>query len=233
MLARLEVCSSETNLHEGSDNPLDARRAGYISVKTMSRGKLIVIEGLDRAGKSLQCTKLVANLQKEGRKVAKMNFPDRSTAIGKIINEYLANAKSEISDEAIHLLFSANRWEAKSKINKLLDEGVSLVVDRYCYSGIAFSAAKGMDFDWCRSCDVGLPKPDLVIFLDVDEKTASQRGGYGEERYETKEMQQKVRAQFNKLREPEWAWISANGSIDEVEAAISAVVSTVYSKGMQ
>lgn len=37
--------------------------------------------------------------------------------------------------------------------------------DRYAYSGVAFSAAKGLDVDWCKKTDSGLPKPDLVIFL--------------------------------------------------------------------
>lgn len=194
----------------------------------MSQGKFIVIEGLDRAGKSVQCTETVQNLEKLGHKVVKMNFPDRTTAIGKIINEYLANSKTDLSDEAIHLLFSANRWEAKKNIERILDSGVSIVCDRYCYSGIAFSSAKGMDFEWCKMCDRGLPQPDLVVFLDVDEATATQRGGYGKERYETKEMQQKVRNQFDKLREPQWAWISASGSIESVQESIMAAVLKIY-----
>lgn len=194
----------------------------------MTRGKFIVFEGLDRAGKSLQCAKTVENLEKMGHKAVKMNFPDRNTAIGKIINEYLANSKTDLSDEAIHLLFSANRWEAKKNIERILDSGVSIVCDRYCYSGIAFSSAKGMDFEWCKMCDKGLPRPDLVVFLDVDEATAVQRGGYGDERYETREMQQKVRSQFEKLREPQWAWISANGSIESVEESIMASIIKLY-----
>lgn len=72
-----------------------------------------------------------------------MNFPDRSTLVGGLINSYLTN-KNDFSDEGIHLLFTLNRWEAKSKMEKLLKEGISLIVDRYSYSGVAFSAAKGM-----------------------------------------------------------------------------------------
>lgn len=43
----------------------------------------------------------------------------------------------------IHLLFSANRWERAKNIIKTLEAGVTVIVDRYCYSGVAFSAAKG------------------------------------------------------------------------------------------
>jgi len=41
----------------------------------MPRGQLIVFEGLDRAGKSTQCTKLVADLQKDGLRVRHLRFP--------------------------------------------------------------------------------------------------------------------------------------------------------------
>lgn len=69
------------------------------------RGALIVIEGLDRSGKSTQVDRLVQHLQ-----ARHVKFPERSTAIGSMINEYLTR-KSEINDHAVHLLFSANRWE--------------------------------------------------------------------------------------------------------------------------
>ena len=49
-------------------------------------------------------------LNQEGIKAKMMRFPDRTTAIGSIINQYLTCAK-ELDDHAIHLLFSANRWE--------------------------------------------------------------------------------------------------------------------------
>ena len=53
-----------------------------------------------------------------------------------------------MDDRAIHLLFAANRWEAAANIRKKLAEGVTIVCDRYSYSGVAFTSAKpGMDLD--------------------------------------------------------------------------------------
>ena len=46
-----------------------------------------------------------------------------------------------------------------------------------------------MDLEWCRQPDRGLPRPDIVFFLDVSGEEAQKRGGYGEERYERKEFQ--------------------------------------------
>lgn len=48
-----------------------------------------------------------------------------------------------------------------------LNNGVNLVCDRYAHSGVAFTSAKGLNFDWCMACDRGLPKPDCIIYLDM------------------------------------------------------------------
>ena len=51
---------------------------------------------------------------------------------------------------------------------------MTIICDRYAFSGVAFSAAKpGLDFDWCRECDRGLPGPDAVIYLDLSVEDAA------------------------------------------------------------
>ena len=82
-----------------------------------------------------------------------------------------------------------------------LNSGTSVLVDRYAFSGVAFTAAKGLDLEWCKNPDRGLPKPDLVLQLDVDEETAKKRGGFGDERYEKVEFQRQVRKLYAQLRE--------------------------------
>ncbi len=54
------------------------------------------------------------------------------------------------------------------------------------YSGAAYTAAKeGMDFEWCKKCDEGLPKPDIVYFMDTSSVSMIRaRSGLGAERYE-------------------------------------------------
>ena len=80
----------------------------------------------------------------------------------------------------MHLLFSANRWENMSKISKVLESGTSIVCDRYWYSGVAYSMAKGMNGEWCSWPDKGLIQPDLVIYLKADPEVLSKRAQYGE-----------------------------------------------------
>ncbi|KAK4645221.1 Thymidylate kinase [Podospora bellae-mahoneyi] len=163
-----------------------------------TRGALIVLEGLDRSGKTTQVKLLEQRFVELGKSVKVMRFPDRTTPIGQMINSYLTS-QTTMSDHVIHLLFSANRWEAASLITSLLSHGTTVICDRYYYSGIVYSAAKHnplLPLSWARSPEVGLPRPDLVLFLDLDEQEAKKRGGWGGEVYEKAETQRRVRELF-------------------------------------
>uniref|UniRef100_H2YR03 Thymidylate kinase n=1 Tax=Ciona savignyi TaxID=51511 RepID=H2YR03_CIOSA len=193
------------------------------------RGALIILEGLDRSGKTTQCKKLLESLRSHQHKVKLIKFPDRTTETGKMIDSYLKQ-NMKIDDRAIHLLFSANRWEKRLEMLKDLEQGITLIVDRYAFSGVAFSSAKkGLELEWCKCPDRGLPKPDLVIFLNVSSSDAASRGGYGEERYENTEFQKTVANNFKRMWD-EWKVIDAGGSIDDVHQTIlNYVKSTMQS----
>ncbi|KAK9470744.1 thymidylate kinase-domain-containing protein [Dipodascopsis tothii] len=192
---------------------------------TLPRGRLILLEGLDRSGKTTQVARLVSHLNERGSAVAQ-KFPDRTTELGKTIDAYL-RAQQELSDEAIHLLFSANRWELAGWMREQLAAGVDVVLDRYVASGVCFSAAKGLDAAWCRAPDVGLPAPDITFFLDLDPAKAGERAGYGGERYEIGEFQTKVRGLFlETLAEmlPNVVVVDAGRDIETIAAELAAAV---------
>eukprot|EP01118_Nematostelium_gracile_P016757 TRINITY_DN7013_c0_g1_i2.p1 TRINITY_DN7013_c0_g1~~TRINITY_DN7013_c0_g1_i2.p1 ORF type:complete len:211 (+),score=68.77 TRINITY_DN7013_c0_g1_i2:72-704(+) len=204
----------------------------------MRRGAFIVFEGIDRCGKSTQALKLNEKLSKDGIKTQAMRFPNRESKLGTIINTYLTNKEFKLEDRAIHLLFSANRWEAKDQIEELLNNGTSLIVDRYAFSGVAFSAAKGLDVDWCKNPDVGLPAPDLVIYMQLTTEEAKKRGDYGLERYENLAFQEKVKDLYEKtLKDDTWQMIDASKSVEELESIIYAIakntIDTVGTKPIQ
>lgn len=90
-----------------------------------------------------------------------------------------------------------------------------------------------------RPTERGLPKPDLVIFLELDPEKAIDRSGYGEELYENVEFQRRVQRQFYALSESEsgsepgsepgseeesWVMIDASASVQDVHAQILAHV---------
>jgi len=194
------------------------------------RGSFIVLEGLDRSGKSTQAALLEARLKSAGSDVKLMKFPDRTTPIGKMIDSYL-RSQADLDDRAIHLLFSANRWELASTIEATLRAGTTIVCDRYAFSGIAFSFSKdaGLTYEWCRAPDVGLPAPDLTLFLDVAPDTVKARGGFGEERYEREDVQRRVKEAFERigeemgegiLREGAWVIVEADREKEQVAEII-------------
>jgi dTMP kinase len=209
-----------------------------------ARGTFIVIEGLDRSGKSTQVPRLVDRIQSVTTDASTsgsplvavpLKFPDRTTAIGKMIDAYL-RSESELDDHAIHLLFSANRWELAPTIEAMLASGTTVVADRYAFSGIAFSAQKSshlnLTYEWCRAPEIGLPAPDLTLFLDVKPEIAMQRGGYCEERYEKQEVQARVRQIFERIGKEigadRWVVIDAGQDRDKVADDIwNSVVSVL------
>merc|ERR1719510_2321157 len=161
-----------------------------------------------------------------------MRFPDRSTEIGKAIDAYLTG-QNELDDHVIHLLFSANRWERVEELKKALLNGTHVIVDRYAFSGVAFSAAKpGLSLDWCRQPDRGLPRPDMVCFLDVSGEEAKQRGGYGEERYENQEFQAAVRKNYHELFDDSyWKRVNTDGkTLDEVYQEVEKLAQDIIAR---
>jgi len=199
----------------------------------VARGALIVLEGGDKSGKSTQCRKLVENLMTKGIQAELWRYPERSTAIGKVISDYLEK-KIELEDHAIHLLFSANRWEFVPKMKTLLAKGVTLVIDRYAFSGAAFTGAKaGFCLDWCRSADVGLPAPDAVFYLTLNPDVAATRGDFGGERYEDTDFQKIVETNFSRLRDHSWRVVDASRTIEVIESdllqqAVSVIKSSQF-----
>uniref|UniRef100_A0A6V0IF02 Thymidylate kinase n=1 Tax=Zooxanthella nutricula TaxID=1333877 RepID=A0A6V0IF02_9DINO len=197
------------------------------------RGLFVVFEGLDRSGKSTQSRKLREHLQAvQGKDMVKwMCFPNRDTALGCLIDLYLRR-QIELPDGAIHLLFSANRWEMADAIVDDLNRGISVVCDRYAFSGVAYSAAKGLDFAWCQSPDRGLPLPDLVFFMRVDPQVGASRANFGDERYEDAGMQARVRDEFSNPRLHHgvpWHVVDGGREIEEIHMEIRGTASVASS----
>lgn len=191
------------------------------------RGAFIVFEGIDRSGKTTQVERVAGALAGEGRRVATMRFPDRASVLGTVIDAYLAGT-SEMNDRVAHLLFAANRWEAVPALEGALRAGTTVLVDRYSYSGIAYTAAKGYDPDWCAAPEAGLPRPDSVVYLDLPPGEAAKRAGYGAERYEELPFQTEVHALFARMVAAEgWFRCDATRPPDEITDELVAHVAEV------
>jgi dTMP kinase len=177
-----------------------------------ARGAFIVLEGLDRVGKSTVATKLVEHLERLQKPVTYCRFPDRTTQVGQLINEFLTTSSKRVDNHVMHLLFSANRWEFAKRIRNTLYQGKTVIADRYSYSGIAYSSAKkDLPLKWCCEVEKGLPRPDLVIYLELPREAQYKRPGFGDERYETQDMQELVRLQYERVMDmSNETWLKVN-----------------------
>lgn len=87
-----------------------------------------------------------------------------------------------------------------------------------------------LSLEWARNPDVNLPRPDVVVFLDLHPDEAVKRGGYGDEAYEKRDFQEIVRAIFKRLKESgqeeseDMVVIDAGGSVEEVSQKIVETV---------
>ena len=179
----------------------------------MGRGIIIAIEGCDKTGKSSLCKNLRDVIDESVIHFSPViiDGPDRSSKIGEILKNYLTK-RIELTDHVAHHLFSANRWEVSQDIKNILPYA-TVILDRYVASGSSYTAAKGhLTLDYCNKFNSGLPKPDIVIYLECDLKELKHRKGFGAERFETKRFQKSVRKNFDILREREGNWLSIDVS---------------------
>lgn len=205
------------------DIPVKERQTMWPSAA--NRGLFIVFEGLDRSGKTTQSKLLTEKLGQAGQ-VQWTSFPNRQTPTGSFIDLFLKRT-IDLPRPLVHKLFSANRWERAAHIVETLNSGISVVCDRYSFSGLAYAMAEGLDSETCRESEQGLPNPDLVFFMKVDEKVGSSRAGFGDERYENATLQASVRIQFQQpvVRDGVvWQDVDGTEEIQVIHEKISAAV---------
>ena len=203
----------------------------------MKRGALIVLEGIDRVGKSTAALQVIKDILMVGEEAKLFHFPTLNTPVGKILAKLLMEETS-MKERALHLLFAANRWELEEEIITALNDGITVILDRYLHSGVSFAACAlerktdETDADieeWARKLNCGLPKPDLVCLLDADVHSIMDRPGWENETQQVKDAQAGAREQFLKMRDPTWITVDASlPKKDVADRILSLVVDEMY-----
>ena len=180
------------------------------TVKTR-RGLFIVIEGCDRSGKTIIAQRLHKELFERFTLQSKtFRFPHKDTMIGQVLHKHLSGVQL-LDGKLSHLLFAANRWEQAGLIKHYLERGLHVIVDRYSYSGAAFSNANyDLNLKWCMTVEADLPAPDCIIYLHVSHCEAIKRHGFGPTTDERKRIQDAVRTNFFRLMDPRWKYIDTD-----------------------
>lgn len=146
------------------------------------QGKLIVIEGLDGSGKATQADLLYKKLIEKGNKVLKVSFPDYNSNSSSLIKMYLSGEfgshPEDVNAYAASSFYAVDRYASfKRKWQKEYENGTIILCDRYTTSNAIHQCCKLEKKNWDKYLEwlfnyeyklLGIPYPDLVIFLQVD-----------------------------------------------------------------
>ena len=144
-------------------------------------GKLIVIEGTDGSGKSTQFKALTERLRQEGREFKTLVFPQYSEPSSALIRMYLGGefgtSPSDVNAYAASAFYAVDRFASyKKDWGQWYEQGGLIVSDRYTTSNAVHQASKeplekqGEFLKWLYEFEyerLGLPRPDLTVYLDV------------------------------------------------------------------
>ena len=147
----------------------------------MGKGKLIVFEGTDGSGKSTQFKLLCQRLQDRGTRFQKLVFPQYSEPSSALLRMYLAGEfgshPSDVNPYAASTFYAVDRYAAWKKVwGEYYEAGGLVLSDRYTTSNAVHQGGKleEMDqpafFDWLFDFEyrkLGLPQPDMVVYLDM------------------------------------------------------------------
>jgi dTMP kinase len=167
----LDININENNIINDKDTKLSNKikfiDSGIEYLKNVNlKGSLIVIEGPDASGRSTQIEKITAKLESDGHAVINAGLR-RSD----LISEGIIQAKKNfvMGKRTMALYYAADiADQIENKIIPALKAGFIVLADRYIYTLIARSSARGIDKTWLHQLFSFAIEPDLVFYLDVD-----------------------------------------------------------------
>jgi dTMP kinase len=183
----------------------------------MTNGKIIVLEGIDKSGKTTQSRLLVDYINtKTSHKAVQMNFPNYSTFSGIEIHRHL-KGQTVYNPYALHVLFTLNRYEEKPMIERVLDEGSTIVMNRYYQSNIIYGLADGISRrEWLESLDGEMPQANLIIILDISVEESMSRNPNPDVNEQEIDYLGRVRSYFIKYADAYgWRIVDANNKSKE------------------
>ena len=145
------------------------------------RGRLIVFEGADGSGKTTQSKLLIKYLESKKIPNAYISFPRYEDSMwARMVRRFLSGdfgKLSQVDPYFASVLYAGDRMSARGEMDRWLAGGKIIVCNRYIGSNIGHMAAKFKSqserskyIEWLESLEYGengIPKEDLVIFLDM------------------------------------------------------------------
>ena len=201
------------------------------------RGKFIVFEGIDGAGKTTQINLLANYLREQGRAVYCTAEPTETVSGGLLRDALSGASRRTVCEMAAMFVFDRINHNVNpvNGIQKMLADGFDVICDRYYYSSLAYQGS-GTDPEWVSNMNLNCPeimRPDVCVFLDLTPEQSMariNRNRATQEIYENEEKLTQVRNQFycvfEQLRERDNIQIvNAYRSVEEIHADIVALIS--------
>jgi len=128
------------------------------------------------------------------------------------------------------ILLSANRWEKKTEIERVIGKGTTIIMNRYYQSNLVYGISKGLKLDWLLALDKGLPRADLVIVIDIKTNTLVTRSKNGiiDTFEKDLELIRKVKKNYRILANKfNWSIIDGEKSVDDVHYQVLKIVKKI------
>ena len=192
------------------------------------KGKFIVLEGIDGAGKGTQMKALKRLLA--GKKVEFYKFPDERSIYGRIIKSFLAG-KVNMSPREQVMVYLTDMLNKKESIEEELSKGHIVIADRYFTSTIAYQAENKKEEKFVLDIIslLDLPPPNRVIFLDIDPKESFRRKRKRDVLEKDIKFLYKVRDSYMRMMKrgfpcSDWRLIDGNDPVGEITQEILKLI---------
>ncbi len=203
-----------------------------------TKGKFIVFEGIDGCGKSTQIKRLASYLEEKGIPCVTTCEPTGS-AFGKLLRSCLTG-EADADERAIAALFAADRldhiFNKENGIQKTLEEGVSVLCDRYYFSSFAYNGGF-VPLEWVISLNEIARKemmPDLTVYIELSPEACAERlkKRASMERYESLDRQiaihERYLSLFERFKEENLAIVKSEQDKDLTQAHIREAVNALF-----
>jgi dTMP kinase len=186
-------------------------------------GTFIVVEGADGAGTTTQSKKLAEELG------AYWTYEPAGNNVGEKVDEMISS--DDYSPQAIALAFAADRMvHLEEEVVPRLENGDTVVCDRYYHSSLVYQPVLGADFDWVRELNREALIPDKTVVLDVSADVGmsrvDERGPDGNI-FENLSFQEKVVVRYRELEsrlDEDVSVVDATGTREEVFSSLLDIV---------
>ena len=214
------------------------------------KGKLIIIEAGDGSGKATQTKALFEHLERDGRHVHRVEFPDYEADGSMLVRMYLrgdfGGRAEDVNAYAASTFFAADRFASyRLKWQKYYEAGDIILADRYTTSNMVHQAVKLSDraerkafLDWLWDYEfvkLGLPVPDCVVFLDMAPEAADKLiAARAAETGRAKDIHEKDMDYLHRCHQAylelaaQYGWESVKCSVQGEPRSIEAIHADVY-----